>query len=255
MTASSRNNPCGRMLFTDRLLFLHVPKTGGTSVTSFLIRNLPGWITLTEPAALPVETNDLPFSARMKLRLRQWRRKLGFLRHPRLRRIAGQRHETLQQASEALERLGRGLADFDAIIAVIRNPYDLEVSRFHFFRRGHLGIRGFAHEYAEELALSGDFAAFAARAAYHGRLPGRIEDWFEIAGRRPPNLHIIRFEALQSDLSLVLAPFSRIGSPLPRLNASEHAPYKDYLTPEIEDAIYQKYRWPFDSGFYRRERI
>jgi hypothetical protein len=169
--------------------------------------------------------------------------------------MEGVRHETLHQASDTLAGLGRRIEDLEVIIAVIRNPYDLEVSRFHFFRRGHLGIRGFAHEYAEELALSGDFAAFAARAAYHGQLPGRIEDWFEIDGRMPPNLRILRFETLDAGLSRALAPFCRIVSPLPQLNASAHAPYKEYLTPEIEEAIYQKYRWPFDRGFYVRERI
>ncbi len=243
------------MLFTDRLLFLHVPKTGGTSVTSFLIRNLPGRITLTEPADLPSAADDLPFSLRMRLQLRQWRRQFGFLRHPRLRRIAGVRHETLQQASDVHASLGRKLADFETILAVIRNPYDLEVSRFHFFRRGHLGIRGFAHEYAEELAQSGDFAAFAERAAYHGQLPGRIEDWFEIAGRIPANLRVVRFESLEADLARALAPFCGIVSPLPRLNASAHAPYKNYLTPDIEMAIYNKYRWPFDRGYYAREEF
>jgi hypothetical protein len=255
MTELGVANGHGRMLLTDRLLFLHVPKTGGTSVTSFLIRNLPGRITLTEPADIPPPTVDLPLPARMKLWFRQCRRQLGLLRHPRLRRIAGQRHETLRQAFEALERLGRNLAEFETILAVIRNPYDLEVSRFHFFRRGHLGIRGLAHEYAEELALSGDFAAFAARAAYHGQLPGRIEDWFEIAGKKPPNLRILRFETLESELSEALAPFCRNLSPLPRLNASSHAPYREYLTPAIEEAIYNKYRWLFDRGFYSREQI
>ena len=255
MTGCGATDPHGRMLLTDRLLFLHVPKTGGTSVTSFLIRNLPGQITSTEPAELPSQMSDLPFSARAKLQLKQWRRDIGFLRHPRLRRIPGVRHETLKQAAQTLTGLGRNLADFETIIAVIRNPYDLEVSRFHFFRRGHLGIRGFAHEYAEELAQSGDFTAFAERAAYHGHLPGRIEDWFEIDGRIPANLRILRFETLQADLARELAPFCRMVSPLPWLNASAHAPYRDYLTPRIESAIYQKYRWPFDRGFYSRERL
>jgi hypothetical protein len=241
------------MLFNDRLLFLHVPKTAGTSVTSFLVRNLKGAITLTEPADLPPEVDGLQAGQRMTLQFRRWRRKLGFLRNPHVRRIGGVRHETLPQASERLQQLGKSLVDFEAIFAVIRNPYDLEVSRFHFFRRGHLGIRGFAHEYAEELAQSGDFAAFAERAAYHGRLPGRIEDWFEINGRIPANLRILRFETLEADLLRGLAPFCKIVSPLPKLNASQHAPYMNYLTPEIEIAIYNKYRWLFDRGYYDRE--
>lgn len=244
-----------RMLFNDRLLFLHVPKTGGTSVTSFLIRNLPGRITLTEPPDLPAPADKIPPLARLKLRLRKARRRLGFLRRPNVRRIVGERHETLAQASEVLANLRLRLEDFEAILAVIRNPYDLEVSRFHFFRRGHLGIQGLAHEYAEELALSGDFAAFTQRAAYHGQLPGRIEDWFELDGRMPTNLRILRFETLESDLSQALASFCTVRTPFPWLNASEHHPYKDYLTSEIEEAIYNKYRWLFDRGFYARERV
>jgi hypothetical protein len=242
------------MLFNDRLVFLHVPKTAGTSVTSFLIRNLPGKIILTEPADTPA-AGSLPLAARGRLELRRLRRRIGFLRHPRLHRIVGARHETLRQAAETLSGLGRRLEDFEAVIAVIRNPYDLEVSRFHFFRRGHLGIKGFAHELAEELAQSGDFAAFAERAAYHGQLPGHIEDWFEIDGRMPSNMRILRFETLEADLARLIAPYCRTSAPLPRLNASSHAPYKEYLTPEIEDAIYRKYRWPFDRGYYAREKI
>jgi hypothetical protein len=241
-------------LFNDRLLFLHVPKTGGTSVTSFLIRNLRGSVTATEPPDRLQLSAQFPPAARLTLGIRRLRRRLGLLRRPRLRTIEGTRHETLAEAVPILARLGRRLEDFETIIAVIRNPYDLEVSRFHFFRRGHLGVRGLAHEYAEELALAGDFAAFAERAAYHGRLPGRIEEWFEIDGRRPANLRILRFETLDADLQGAVAPFCAATHPLPRLNASVHAPYSDFLDARVEEAIYRKYRWPFDRGFYARER-
>ncbi|HEY6578008.1 MAG TPA: sulfotransferase domain-containing protein [Rhizomicrobium sp.] len=242
-----------RMLFNDRLLFLHVPKTGGTSVTSYLIRNLRGGVTITEPRDRLPAPDRVSTLARMKFGVRRLRRQLALLRRPKVRRLAGTRHETLTEASETLARLGRRLEDFETIVAVIRNPYDLEVSRFHFFRRGHLGVAGLAQEYAEELALAGDFAAFARKAAYHGRLPGRIEDWFEIDGRMPANLRIIRFEKLETDLHCALASLCT-AAPLPRLNASAHAPYKEYIAPAIEEAIYRKYRWLFDRGFYPRER-
>jgi hypothetical protein len=99
------------------------------------------------------------------------------------------------------------------------------------------------------------FQAFADRAPYHGRLPGRLEDWFEINGQMPSNLRVLRFETLEQDLRRALSPFSRNHSQLPRLNASEHRPYAHYLTPGIEKAIYRKYRWAFDRGLYPREVI
>lgn len=241
------------MLFNDKLLFLHVPKAAGTSVTSFLIRNLRGPVTITEPAYGAERLLDLSTAARLRLGLRRLRRQLGLLARPSLAVVAGSRHENLREARALLDRMGRRLGGFEMILAIIRNPYDLEVSRFHFFRRGHFGIKGLAGERAEELALAGDFAEFAKQAPYHGCLPGRMEDWFEIEGRIPQNLHVLRFENIEQDLNALISSISPLRSPLPKLNATVHAPYTCYLTPEIEDAIYRKFRWPFDRGYYRRE--
>ena len=240
------------MLWNDRLLFLHVPKAAGTSVTSFLIRNLPGKIFLTEPLERLDSTPSIPVSAKIRLKVRRLRRTLSLLRRPSLEVVEGTRHENLREARDILERRGQKLEGFEAILTIIRNPYDLEVSRFHFFRRGHMGVKGLANEYAEELALGGDFAAFARLAPYHGQLPGRIEDWFELEGHIPGNMRIIRFESLAQELEQAVSPFCCLRARLPKLNASDHACYATYLTPEIEEAIYQKYRWPFDRGYYKR---
>lgn len=240
------------MLFNEKILFIHVPKAAGTSITGFLIRTLPGRITMTEPSR-PLSSAGAPPAARLGLALRRIRHEVSVRLRPRLRRIAGTRHENLAQASEVLARCGRKLGDFEAIVAVIRNPYDLEVSRFHYLRRGHLGLPGIAGTLTEKLALAGDFAAFAARAPYHGQLPARMEEWFEIDGHIPPNLCILRFESLEQELCAALAPFCRRFSSLPHLNASKHGPHTQYLSREIEEAIYRKYRWLFDRGFYPRE--
>jgi hypothetical protein len=241
------------MLFNDDLLFLHTPKTGGTSVTSFLIFNLPH-VTLTEPADNPDRAAVMTRGARLKLALRRLRRRAGMLARPSVKVVEGSRHETLPEAAAMLAKLGRRLDSFRAIIAIIRNPYDLEVSRFHFFRRGYHGIPGAAHEYAEVLAQAGDFTDFALKAPYHGRLPSCIEDWYEIDGRMPPNLRLVRFEALEAELYALMAQFHPVRTKLPRLNATEHASFASYLTPAAEEAIYRKYRWLFDRGLYARER-
>lgn len=240
------------MLFNERILFLHVPKAAGTSATSFLIRNLRGPLTLTEPADRLTFANNVSPAERMKLSVRRLRRKLGLMTRPSLRIFAGARHETLSEARAALVQFGRKLEEFDSIVAIVRNPYDLEVSRYHFFQRGHMGVPGLAREHAEELALAGDFAAFAKCAPYHGRLPGQMEDWFEIGGRMPANMRVIRFENLEQELVALIAP-AAVRSPLVKLNASAHGPYRSYLTREIEEAIYTKFRWPFERGYYGRE--
>lgn len=243
------------MLFNDDILFLHVPKAAGTSVTSFLIANLPGIVTVTEPPDRPDPRVAIPAAGRLRLSLRRLRRRAGLLVRPSLKVIDGTRHENLRQATELLARLGRKLEDFRILIAVIRNPYDLEVSRYHFFRRGYHGMKGVAHELAEELAQAGDFTEFALRAPYHGQLPARIEDWYEIDGRMPDNLRIVRYEHLAADLDRIVSERYAIKTALPRLNATQHAPYASYLTTETEEAIYRKYRWLFDRGFYRRETV
>lgn len=241
-----------RLLFNERILFLHVPKAAGTSVTSFLIRNLRGSLTLTEPANRLTFDNHVPPAVRIKLSMRRLRRQLGLMTRPSLRIVEGARHETLREARAALAHFGRKLDQFDSIVAIVRNPYDLEVSRYHFFRRGHMGVPGLAREVAEELALAGDFAAFAKRAPYHGCLPGQIEDWFEIDGRMPANMRVIKFENLEQELT-ALIPSASVFTPLPKLNASAHGPYRAYLTREIEEAIYRKFQWLFERGYYGRE--
>jgi hypothetical protein len=76
---------------------------------------------------------------------------------------------------------------------------------------------------------------------------------FEIEGRMPANLRILRFETLEQDLHRALEPFCRKLYPLPHLNSSVYEPYARFLSPEIEDVICRKYRWVFDRGYYPRE--
>jgi len=69
----------------------------------------------------------------------------------------------------------------------------------------------------------------------------------------PGNLRIVRFENLEADLHRAVGEFCSTAGRLPRLNATVHKPYSDYLSPAAEEAIHNKYRWVFDRQFYERE--
>jgi hypothetical protein len=243
------------MLFNDKLLFLHVPKTGGVSIEQFLIHTLPGRITVTDELRPTNAWKRLPTSVRLRLRLKTLLKRWGMWLPQRVIVVEGKRHQRMQQARDTLAGLGRRLEDFHAVLAVVRNPYDLEVSRYHFLRLGYHGVKGLARAREQKIAMEEDFETFACKAPYHGRLPAQIEEWYELDGRLPENLRILRFENLESDLHRAVGELYPVTARLPRLNASEHAPYTAYLTPNAEEVIYRKYHWLFERGFYVRESM
>lgn len=243
------------MLFSDRLLFIHAPKAAGSSVTKFLMDNMTGHITLVAPSDRADPSISVPLPVRLKSNLKATLTGLKIMVFRRVAIAEGPRHEHLGQAAQRLAGFGRRLEDFDSIISVMRNPYDMEVSRYHFLRRGYLGVAGLARGGPQKIALEGDFTRFACTAPYHGRKPARIEDWYEIEGAMPRNLRIVRYENLEEDIMRIVGRLYPIRSRLPKLNASVHAPYRAYMNAEAESGIYRKFRWLFDREFYKREQF
>ncbi len=208
------------MLISDHVLFLHPPKTAGISITEFLLKNLPGQKILTVPN--------------------------GHANSNRVQVVRGIRHETLPEAVDRLSEFGRSLSDFDVVLAVIRNPYDLEVSRYHYLRKSDPADAGLL----QQLALTGDFDRFARQAPYPFLYPRSIEQWYTLDGRVPSNVRLARFENLQSDLSDALRPYCSMRRRLPHLNASGRGAWPPYITRENEPYLYSKYQWLF--RFYDR---
>src|SRR5437016_9776214 len=118
------------MLFGNKILFLHAPRTAGTSITQFLVDNIPERLTLLAPSPVPDRSLAVPAAVRVKTVLKKFL--LGFPGVTRLETAPGIRHERLAPARDALAQFNRTLAQFDCMISVMRNPYDLEVSRYHF---------------------------------------------------------------------------------------------------------------------------
>lgn len=241
------------MLFSDSLVFVHVPKTAGESIVKYLIRHLPGQKTLVDEPDWPPPVPGLPRNVRAKLRLKAFLKSSGFLAPRSLSIIGGKRHARLFEIRDMLTVRGRRLEEFSVILSAIRNPYDLEVSRYHYLRRGRHGVAGVTRGREQKIAMRHDFEAFARQAPFHGRLPARIEEWYTLDGSLPRNLRIVRFETLEADLHRAVSNLCPVAGRLPRLNATPHAPYASLLSQAAEEAIYLKYRWLFDRGFYRRE--
>ncbi len=218
------------MLFNQDLLFLHVPKTGGMAVTKKLLDILPKPIYY----ALPEFTKE------------------KFHDSSEIIVTPGKRHGNLKQAQEWVSEYGKTLASFKKIVATIRNPYAMEVSRYFYLRLGHAWDKG----QAQTIALENDFETFALKSPYFGRKYSYVESYFVINGVIPDNLAVIKNESLHSDLENVLSELDlTMDEPIQKLNGTQHDNYGQYITPEAEVAIYNRYQWLFDSGFYQRENF
>jgi len=213
------------MIFCEKLLFLHVPKAAGSSLTQVLLERLPRPTYYTHPEDFYEGRDD------------------GVIHLP------GGAHETLAEAGEIIASYGFELSDLGVILGVVRNPYALEVSRYFYLRTANPYDIG----YNQALALTSDFETFALKSKPHGWLKRPIESYFTLDGEVPPNMRILRMEHLLEDLNAAL---ETVALPpvenLPATNTSDHGHFIDYYTPRAEKSVFERYRWLFDQGFYQR---
>lgn len=212
------------MLFSKDVLFIHVPRTGGTSVRLFLSQILPPPVYYTFPTP--------PLGRQI----------------PGLVWIAGVQHETLVEARDVLRGCGRDLDQFPLILATIRNPYELEVSRYGFYNSG----MGLPTDPNVRQAFEEDFQAFACQnTEYSGARA--LEHYYRLDGRVPPNLRIMRFEKLEEDLREALREIGiESDVEFPHENESTHSAFERYYADSSEQAVYSRNKWVFDSGWYER---
>ena len=213
------------MIFNKDLLFVHVPKAAGMSITKHLLAVLPRPVFYMHPSS------DPPLQDR------------GIFH------ILGIRHENLAEARNVVWRYGLDIQRLAAILVAIRNPYELEVSRYAYLQQGHPWDRG----HNQELAMHQDFETFALQSTHHAGDARPIESYFLLEGRIPENLHLLRVETLSADLNRVLRSVGTAADmEVVRDNVSAHGSYARYYTEAAEAAVYRRYQWLFDQGFYPR---
>ncbi len=210
------------MIFTDEVLFLHVPKTGGMKLTGDFLKNLKGDIRITVPEghhnAIGEETI-----------------------------LAGKRHENLADAQEFFiqNELPHRIETFKAIVVVIRNPYDLLVSRYFYLRKNNPWDQG----KAAEIAKTSDFETFATTAPTFFK----IKDYLLYNNVVPSNLVVIRFEDFINQINFRLNNFLKSPISNSKENSSKHNHYLEYINnQETESGVYRTFSYLFNKGYYSR---
>ena len=219
------------ILFTNSVLFVHNPKTAGTSLLAHLGQRLPG----------PMHRAGVE--------------EVGTY-HPSLSVSLGY----------ACAITGNRVEDFQRIIAPIRDPYDREVSMFRYFRdvlhsspalKRNLNdprIEVAVHRSAElEFSDYIDwlFEEFGTCDIW------RSECFYTTYDCPPPeSLRMIRVERLEHDLRRALKGISlQKAERLQRLNVSNRYTTDRFYDDRATELVTRSYRWMFDRAIYAPRRV
>lgn len=222
--------------YNDQVLFIHIPKTAGWSCKTYMAEHLEGVI--------------LPDSPESKL-------PIG---HIRLQDIEG--------------FTGRAPDSFEKILAVVRNPYEQQLSQWSFWRDRF--AKGYSHihdrcaaAYARlEKWLEDPGCDFHIWYEQHMERPDadppvvgkeRYQDfggfyrfWLTVDGEIPENVQVIRQENLSEEFPAAMHGDSTklIYHPMPHLNTSHHdTNAKLYYTPRAAQLVESKFKWAFENYY------
>jgi hypothetical protein len=207
------------IIFNEDILFVHNPKSAGTSIISFMQSTLPR-----------------TFSAGVE-QLGTW--------HPSL-------SLALRYACGITERSG-----FRRVISVIRNPFDREVSMYIYYRntlqRSPSLARDLPDAAMQRCVQKASELEFRSYIKWLWDNHGTVDIWRSRCfcetdeGIVPDSLRVLKFENLNSDLA------DALGLPsveLPNLNKSMRRPTDAYYDADTIDLVKRSYEWMFEAGHY-----
>lgn len=212
------------MIWNDKILFIHAPKTAGMSMTSLLTSSLGGTVNITGPYEEKHKKGNVVY----------W---------------PGKRHESLYDAESVFTYMNKSIFDFEKIFAVMRNPYDLELSRYSYLKKGNPWDKGVA----QDLAINSSFKEYLKKAPFFAMNPPRIDIYYAMNGCLPRNMIVLKYESLNSDINYYLRKYLNNDQKLGTENASKHKKYLDVFDEELEELCYQRNKWFFEKGYYSRE--
>ena len=217
------------MLFNDEFVFLHHPRTAGKSLTRYMIEAWRG------PIHGLVSKGQL--------------RELADVMRPDVFLEAVGAHQSIRRAKAILAKRDRRIDDFRAVFVGVRNPYDLAVSRYFTMRRTY---KWNSHRPRFRMAHELDFEEFF----LNTREKDLSSQFLTLDGALLENQRFIRFESLQEDVDAIAKEYGFNPAILLHLNSTPREHYSKYITTsQCERAIYDRFRYLFDSGLYPRLSI
>jgi len=237
--------------YNDDVLFIHIPKTGGWSCKQYMRDNLHGVLMPDDPES------KLP---------------IGHIRLADIHRFTG-----------------RDLDTFTLIIAVLRDPYEQQLSQWSFWRDRYARGERHVHDYiaatyptlerflsdprcdfnvwydqhigfkagdtpAEQQAAKAEAILKSSRAANRYELfGGYYRYWLEVDGTIPDNVTICYHERLAADFTAALKPYiDGTPPPMPTLNASpSRRKTREYYTPQAAAMVEAKFDWAFNEHYQK----
>ena len=164
--------------------------------------------------------------------------------------IPWKRHANLVEAAAYLKDKNLLIEDFKLIMVVIRDPVELDFSYYKHLRTPRY-IKKLSQKpiNAEKLeAAQKDYPYFARKPFTHFR--GELKDFFEMDGRIPGNMKIVRFENLAEEITDLVKPYTIADVGFPHRNKSPENFARPALPVEAIQSIYNKYQWIYEKGFY-----
>ena len=207
----------GVVVDQGRIIFIHVIKTGGTSISRALLERFPG-------AAQRLEGLE------------------GFSTHfrslPEDRRfgIRGPDHAT---AANIRDFLGAPIWEKAETFAVVRNPWDLVYSLYSFIRSNRLHR---SHQGMQSVSFD-DFVASDMTIQWNSQWD-LLSDWGQ-----PLVKHILRFEHLGTDYAALAARLGFDGR-LDHLNRFPHRDFREAYSPRTRDLVADRFAADLDRFGY-----
>ena len=213
------------MLYLNNCLFIHIAKTGGTSLCYYVLDCILGKQAL----------------------------------YNLLSTKKGWKHAYLRSIYHQKELLDLDPNKIKYVVVLFRNPYDRMVSLYHFFKQ--FQSRNLKENFPELFEIAK--LPFPKWVVALGKLKKHYTwtDYKEYIilkdGTLPTNLIVLRYEDYEESAHKIVELFGgKVDSTIQIRHDNKTERPKDwrmFYTKEAEEAVYRYHKWVFDNGYYKRE--